>query len=92
MGLTGIHDLDALHLFAGVTFCSWCRKEGKNEGTVVNHLQTMHYKMGLVCNKCLHFATVTSEAIQHHGWGCKQPKGSDAKEEDGGPKDISSSD
>ena len=29
MGSTGIHDLDALHCFYGVTHCPWCRKEGQ---------------------------------------------------------------
>ena len=38
MGLTGIHDLDALHHFIGVSHCPWCRKEGQNEDTVINHL------------------------------------------------------
>ena len=39
MGLTGIHNPDALCHFGGITYCPWCRKEGQNEGTVVNHLQ-----------------------------------------------------
>ena len=38
MGLTGIHDPDALHHFYGVTCCPWCREVGQNEGTVINHL------------------------------------------------------
>ena len=38
MGLVGIHDLDALCCFGGVTHCPWCGKEGQNEGTLVNHL------------------------------------------------------
>ena len=38
MGLTSIHHPNALHHFNGVTHCLWCRKEGQNEGTVVNHL------------------------------------------------------
>ena len=36
MDLEGIHHPDALHHFAGVTFCPWCGKEGPNEGTIVN--------------------------------------------------------
>ena len=28
MGLVGIHDLDALHYFSGLTHCPWCGKEG----------------------------------------------------------------
>ena len=38
MGLIGIHNPDALHHFGSVTYCPWCRKEGQNEGTMVNHL------------------------------------------------------
>ena len=37
-------------------------------------LAKMHYKLGLICNKCLHFPGITSEAIQHHSQGCRQPK------------------
>ena len=48
MGLTGIHDLDALCHFNGVTHCPWCEKEG----TVINHLWTVHYRLGLMCTKC----------------------------------------
>ena len=46
MGLTDIHNPDTLHHFTSVTFCPWCGKEGQNEGTVVNHLQTMHLSWG----------------------------------------------
>ena len=51
MGLVGIHDPDALCHFNGLTHCPWCGKAGQNEGTVVNHLWTVHYRLGLVCNK-----------------------------------------
>ena len=34
----------------GLSFCLWCGKEGQNEGTVVNHLWTNHYHLGLVCS------------------------------------------
>ena len=46
MGVKGVHHPDALHCFAGLTFCPWCGKEGQNEGTMVNNLWTMHYKLG----------------------------------------------
>ena len=52
MGLTGIHHPNTFHHFNGVTHCPWCGKEGQNKGIVVNHLQTTHYKLGLVCKKC----------------------------------------
>ena len=32
MGLTGIHNPDALCLIVSMTFCPWCRKEGQKEG------------------------------------------------------------
>ena len=52
LGLVGIQNPDALCHFNGLTHCPWCGKEGQNEGTVVNHLQTVHYRLGLVCDKC----------------------------------------
>ena len=52
MELVGIHDLDALHCFSGITHCPRCGKEGQNKGTMVNHLQMVHYRLGLVCNRC----------------------------------------
>ena len=67
MDLTGIHHPNALHHFNGVTHCPWCRKEGQNEGTVINHLRTVHYKLGLICKRCFCCLSVMSEAIWHHG-------------------------
>ena len=48
MGLKGIHDPEALRHFSGYTYCLWCGKSGQNEGTIVNHLRTTHYKLGLI--------------------------------------------
>ena len=67
MGLMGIHDPDALQHFASFTYCPWCGKEGQNEGTVVNHLRTTHYKLGLVCDKCYGCPTITSDTLHCHG-------------------------
>ena len=67
MGLMGIHDPDALQCFARFTYCPWCGKEGQNEGMVVNHLRTTHYKLGLVCDKCYGCPTITSNTLHHHG-------------------------
>ena len=50
MGLMGIHDPDALQCYTGYTYCPCCGKEGQNEGMVVNHLRTTHYRLGLVCD------------------------------------------
>ena len=72
MGLMGIHDPDAWCHFYGVTHCPWCGKVGQNEGTVINHLWTIHYRLGLVCKKCHGCLTTSSEVICHHGWkGCQ---------------------
>ena len=67
MGLMGIHDPDALWHFTCYSYCPWCRKEGQNEGTVVNHLRTTHYKLGLVCNQCFGCPTVTLDTLCQHG-------------------------
>ena len=75
MGLTWIHDLDALCCFGGITYCPWCRKEGQNEGTVVNHLWTMHYRLGLVCSRCHGCPSTISDTLHCHGWhDCHQSR------------------
>ena len=66
MGLMDIHNPDAIHHFNGVTHCPLCSKVGQNEGTVVNHLRTTHYKLGLICKKCFSCLATTSEAICCH--------------------------
>ena len=74
MGLVAIHDPDALCHFSRITHCPWCGKEGQNEGTVVNHLQTVHYRLGLVCKKCHDCPSTTSNTLCCHGWqDCWQP-------------------
>ena len=67
MGLMGIHDPNALWCYAGYTYCPWCGKEGQNEGTVVNHLRTTHYRLGLVCDWCFSCPTVMSDTLRWHG-------------------------
>ena len=66
MGLVGIHNLDALCHLNGLTHCPWCGKEDQNEETVVNHLQMVHYRLGLVCNKCNHCPSTTSDTLCCH--------------------------
>ena len=66
MVLKGIHDSDALRHFVGYTYCSWCGKEGQNKGTMVNHLRTTHYRLGLVCNLCFGCPTVTLDTLLTH--------------------------
>ena len=67
MGLKGIHDPEALQCFTGHTYCPWCGKEDQNEGTMVNHLRTVHYKLGIVCSFCYSCPTVMSDYLHQHG-------------------------
>ena len=67
MGLKGIHDSDALWCFPGYTYCLWCGKDGQNEGTIINHLRTVHYKLGLIYNQCFGCPMVTLDALCQHG-------------------------
>ena len=66
MGLMGIHDPNALWCYAGYTYCPWCGKEGQDEGTVVNHLRTTHYRLGLVCDQCFGCPSVMSDSLCWH--------------------------
>ena len=76
MGLMGIHDPDVLFHFSSVTYCPWCRKEGQNEGTMVNHLWTIHYRLGMVCNRCFSCLSTMSDTLHHHSWhDCCQHRG-----------------
>ena len=65
MGLKGIHDPNALQHFIGYTYCPWCSKDRQNKGTIINHLRTVHYKPGLICDQC--FGCPTDTLCQH---GC----------------------
>ena len=85
MNLTGIHDPGALCHFNRVTHCPWCRKEGQNKGTVINHLHTVHYRLGLVCKKCFGCPSTSLETLCCHSWKDCQPSG------EGGPDESSSS-
>ena len=67
MGLKGIHDPEALWHFSGYTYCLWCGKSGQNEGTIANHLRTIHYKLGLICNWCFGCPTTMLDTLCRHG-------------------------
>ena len=69
MGLKGIHSPEVLKWQNGLSFCSWCGKEGQNEGSLVNHLRTSHYHLGLICSQCLEYFT-SSNTMHHHSQGC----------------------
>ena len=67
MALKGIHDPEALWHFSGYTYCPWCGKSGQNEWTIVNHLRTIHYKLGLICDQCFGCPTTTSDTLCRNG-------------------------
>ena len=71
MGLKGIHSPKALKQWAGLSFCPWCKKEGLNKGTMVNHLCTMHYHLGLICALCQDFFTKSADTIRWHASSCE---------------------
>ena len=85
MGLIGTHDPDALCHFNGVTHCPWCGKEGQNDGTIINHLQMVHYRLGLMCKECFSCPSTSLETLHHYGQKDCQPSG------EGGPNESSSS-
>ena len=66
MGLKGIPSPKTLWQWSGLTFCLWCRKEGQNEGTMVNHLQTTNYHQGLISTHCLDYCTTSADAMHWH--------------------------
>ena len=67
MGLKGIHDSKALRHFASFTYCPWCGKDSQNKGTIINHLRTVHYNLGLVCDLCFGCPTTTADTLCQHG-------------------------
>ena len=71
MDLRGIHSPEGLKHQASVSFFPWCRKEGKNEDTVVNHLCTRYYHLGLICQRCLSYFMTTSDTMHCHSQGCE---------------------
>ena len=78
MGLVDIHNPDALCCFSGMTHCPWYGKEGQNEGTVINHLLTVHYRLGLVCNKRYNYPLTSSDTLCCHGQQNCQPSESES--------------
>ena len=67
MVLMGINDPNVLWHYTGYTYCPLCGKEGQNEGMVVNHLRTTHYRLGLVCDQCFGCPSVMSDSLHQHG-------------------------
>ena len=85
MGLKGIHLPEALKGQGGLSCCPWCGKEGKNEGTIVNHHHTGHYLLGLVCERCLWYFITSSDMMQHHAQGCQPTHAHDDSPNNQGP-------
>ena len=85
MGLKGIHSPEASQWWSGLAFCLWCRKEGQNEGTIVNHLWTMHYHLGLICVHCLEYFTTCTDAMHWHTQLCKPMAAHNDDREDSPP-------
>ena len=67
MGLKKIHDPEALRHFTRYTYCPWCGKSRQNEGTIVNHLRMVHYKLSLIWNRCFGCPTTMSDTLCRHG-------------------------
>ena len=72
-GKKGIYDRDVLCHFNGLTHYPWCGKESQSEGTIINHLWAVHYKLGLMCEKCFSCPSIILEAIHHHSQKSCQP-------------------
>ena len=75
MGLMVIHDADVMCHFNRMTHCPWCRKESQNEGTVINHLWMVHYRLSLMCNKCFSYPSTSWDTLCCHGQQNCQPSG-----------------
>ena len=84
MGLKGVHSPKALHWQGSHSFFPWCGNVGQNEDTVMNHLTTMHYHLGLVRALCLGFFLTCTNAMRQHAHVCKSiaAKDNDCKEEE----------
>ena len=80
MGLEWIHSLEDLCRWGGHSYCPWCAKEGQNEGTMVNHLHTVHYHLGQVCTLCLAFFTTSADTMRKHEPHCKAMATGDREE------------
>ena len=71
MGLKGVHSPETLCQWGGCSSCPCCGKESQNEGTVVNHLRTMHYQLGMVCALWVDFFSTSPDTMRQHTHICK---------------------
>ena len=49
---------------------------------MVNHLQTMHYHLGLICAHCLDYFTTSADAMHQHAQLCKPMAAGDDDDDD----------
>ena len=56
-------------------------KEGQNKGTIVSHLQTVHYRLGLMCKKCYSYPSTSSDTLCCHCQQNCQPSGEGGTDE-----------
>ena len=74
MELKGIHFPKALHWWGSHSYYPWCGKEKQNKGTVINHLWTVHYHLGLICALCCDFFAISGDIMRWHMPSlCPQP-------------------
>ena len=92
MGLNGIHSPEALHRWGGCSYCPQCAKEGPNEGTMINHLHTVHYHLGLVCALCLTFFTTSTDTMRKGRPCCKASATRDQEEEEASEEEYGDED
>ena len=71
VGLKGIHSPEDLHWQGGHFYCPWCGKEVQNKGTVVNHLQNVHYCLGLIYTLCWEYFAMSLDTMRWHTSSCK---------------------
>ena len=84
MGLKGVHSPEALHQKGSCFFCPWCGKEGQKEGTIMNHLRTMDYHLGLVRALCVDFFLMSMDAMRQHAHVCKSITATENNDHEGG--------
>ena len=94
MGLKGVHSPEALCQQGGCSFCPWCGKDGQNEGTVVNHMSTVHYHLGLCVPSAWTFFSTSTDAMRQHVHVFKSiaTEDNDCKEEESKNDDDSDED
>ena len=69
VGHQGLHSSDTFRCFnmsssVGLkSFCPWCFKLGGNTETIATHLREVHYILGIVCDLCKSFGSMSAQSI-----------------------------